>query len=188
MATSAMEAALSIISLVIFAAPCACACAHNTPGSSVPARPIPEHAFIKFRRSSILILSFVQPRGRARKIAHHVIDRFAAFFPRKCSEPEQRRWPSFLFSGTKLNVVRFPHPQRSFHDPIQKVFHFPAARASELPSPASPCRQSRQPARGGQRGCPQGRRHFSKDFPGTRFFPRPKCPGAVPQQRWRSLR
>src|SRR5260370_157312 len=43
MATSAMEAALSIISLVIFAAPFACACAHSTPGNSVPASPIPAH-------------------------------------------------------------------------------------------------------------------------------------------------
>src|ERR1700716_2066154 len=152
MATSAMEAALSIISLVIFVAPCACACAHNSPGNSVPASPIPEHAFMKFRRSSILILSFMQPRGRARKIAHHPFGPFALFCSRKCIGPEQRRWLSFLFSGTKLNVVRFPHPQRSFHDAIQEVFHFPAARASELRSPESPCRQSRQPARHRNRG------------------------------------
>src|SRR6267143_2452605 len=111
MATSAMEAALSIISLVIFAAPCACACAHNTPGNSVPASPIPEHVFMKFRRSSILILSFMQPRGRARKIAHHPFGPFALFCSRKCMGPEQRRWPSFLFSGTKLNVVRFRIPK-----------------------------------------------------------------------------
>src|SRR5882762_1619916 len=180
MATSATEAALSIISLVILAAPCACACAHSTPGNSVPASPIPEHVFMKFRRSSILILSFMQPRGRARKIAHHPFGPFALFCSRKCMGPEQRRWPSFLFSGTKLNVVRFPHSQRSFHDAIQEVFRFPAARASGLPSPASPCRQGRQPSRRRQGGCPKSRRHFSKDFPGTRFFPGPACPGAVP--------
>src|SRR5882762_3529282 len=50
-----MAAALSIISLVIFFAPCACACAHSTPGNSVPASPIPEQVFMKFRRSSMVL-------------------------------------------------------------------------------------------------------------------------------------
>src|SRR5580704_8893362 len=62
--TSAMAAALSIISLVIFFAPSACACAHKSPGNSVPASPIAEHVFMKFRRCSIRFLqSFVRSRA-----------------------------------------------------------------------------------------------------------------------------
>src|ERR1700693_5319267 len=53
-----MAAAFSIISLVIFFAPCVCACAHRTPGNSVPAKPIPEQVFMKFRRSSMVLLPF----------------------------------------------------------------------------------------------------------------------------------
>src|ERR1700687_1279703 len=100
MATSAMEAALSIISLVILAPPCACA--HNTPGNRVPASPIPEHVFMKFRRSSILILSFMQPRGRARKIAHHAINHFAAFLV-----PENAR------DQRSADGLRFFFPERN---------------------------------------------------------------------------
>src|SRR5215472_8069844 len=59
MATSAIVAALSIISLVIFFAPCASTCAHNTTGNRLPASPIPEHALMKSRRSSILFLQSI---------------------------------------------------------------------------------------------------------------------------------
>src|SRR5262249_48507271 len=58
---SAMAAAFSIISLVIFRAPCASA--HNTPGNRVPPSPIAEQDFMKFRRSSI---DFLQHSSRAR--------------------------------------------------------------------------------------------------------------------------
>src|ERR1700674_1879348 len=189
MATSAMEAALSIISLVIFAAPCACACAHSTAGNSVPARPIPEHVFMKFRRCSILILPIVQSRRRARKISHLRFGGFAAFFISENTMGQSSAdGPPFLFSRTKPDVVAFPHTERSFHDPTQEVFHFPTARASEFPSPASPYRKSRQPTRRGQRGGSQGRRYFSENFSGARFFSRPECASPVPQQRWGPLR
>src|ERR1700704_1999125 len=180
MATSAMEAALSIISLVIFVAPCACACAHSTPGNSVPARPIPEHVFMKFRRSSILILSFRSPAGA--RVRYHTTALAVSrpfLFP-KMQWARAAPMALFLFSGTKLDVVGFPHAERSFHDPTQEVFHFPAARTSEFPSPASPCRKSRSPARRGQRGGPQGRRYFSENFSGARFFSRTERAGPVP--------
>src|SRR5260370_15684418 len=93
-----MEVGLSIIFLVVLGAPCACACAHNTPGNSVPASPIPEHVFMKFRRSSIFILSFVQPRGRARKISHHRFGGLAAFFvPVNARGQSSARVPRFFF-------------------------------------------------------------------------------------------
>src|SRR5260370_4186650 len=130
-----MAAAFSIVSLVIFFA--ACACAHNTPGKSVPARPIPEQVFTKFRRSSMLVLLFVESRRRARKIPHHgphplhTVDRFlvrgvvsdcpaAAFFAR-----------------TLHTIVRFAHPERSFHDTVHAVFGFPVHLASEFLPAAS---------------------------------------------------
>src|SRR5258707_12468487 len=72
MGTSAMAAAFSIISLVIFFAPCACACAQSTPGKSVPARPIPEQVFMKFRRSSISLTSPSRNHAGAR-VRYHTI-------------------------------------------------------------------------------------------------------------------
>src|ERR1700722_14421545 len=59
-----MAAALSIISLVIFFVPSACACAHKTPGNSVPARPIAEHVFMKFRRCNISFLQMFLSSAR----------------------------------------------------------------------------------------------------------------------------
>jgi hypothetical protein len=54
------------ISLVIFFALCVCACAHNTPGNNVPARPIPEQVFMKFRRSTMHALPICAlPQARA---------------------------------------------------------------------------------------------------------------------------
>src|SRR2546421_9431587 len=53
MLTSAIEAAASIISRVIFGAACAWACAHSTPGNNVDPKPIPVQAAINRRRSSM---------------------------------------------------------------------------------------------------------------------------------------
>src|SRR5260370_20637213 len=93
-----MEPALSITSLVICSAPGSVACPHSTPGNSVPASPIPEHVFMKFRRSTIFILSSVQPCERARKISHHRLNRFAAFFgPENAGGQSSTDGPRFFF-------------------------------------------------------------------------------------------
>src|SRR4029077_14661424 len=97
-----MAAAFSIISLVIFFAAWAFACAHSTPGKSVPARPIPEHVFMKSRRSSIFILPIGQSRRRARKISQHPLCPVAAFLrSQNGEEPWRRGSLSLLFSGRK---------------------------------------------------------------------------------------
>jgi hypothetical protein len=57
---------------------------------------------MKFRRSSILILSFMQPRGRARKIPHHPFGRFVAFFV-----------PENAASQSSADGLRFFFPERN---------------------------------------------------------------------------
>src|SRR5947207_13951765 len=130
-----MAAALSIISLVIFFAPSAFACAHNTPGKSVPAKPIPEHVFMKFRRSSIFILPIGQSRRRARKISQRPPAQSQLFPESGGSGP--RGWRSFLYSGAERTVVRFKHPERSFHGAIRKMLRCDVCVASDTLSPAA---------------------------------------------------
>src|ERR1700688_4244405 len=97
-----MAAAFSIISLVIFFTPCACACAHNAPGKSVPAKPIPENVFMKFRGSSILTLLFAQSPRRARKISQHALGRFPAFLvPEDARRQSSSDGPRFFFPERK---------------------------------------------------------------------------------------
>src|SRR5437899_1700305 len=96
-----MADAFSIISLVIFFAPSAFACAHNTPGKSVPARPIPEHVFMKFRRSSIFILRIGQSAGA--RVRYHSIRRpgRSSFYSHECEESERRHRDRFFILERK---------------------------------------------------------------------------------------
>src|SRR5712692_4057180 len=182
-----MAAAFSIISLVIFFGAWACACAHSTPGNSVPARPIPEQVFMKLRRSSIFILLIGQSPG-ARVRYHSTPSAGSQLFCCQNSGGHTPAMAPISFSRAKLNVVRFVHLERSFHDPSQKVFDFPATRACDFLAPASANDNGRESSRRRERSCPQGSGDYSENFPGTCFFSWSECPGAIPQQRRGPLR
>jgi len=105
--------------------------------------------------------------GRARKIATPPLRLFPLFLFPENAGTRADRWPSFLFSE-RLNVVTIPHPQRSFHDPIQEFFIFLSlVLLSSLSGISMPSRPTT--ARRRQGGRPQGRRHFSK-FSRNAFF------------------
>src|SRR6266850_658677 len=126
MGTSAMAAAFSIISLVIFFAPCACACAHRTPGNSVPASPIPEHVFMKFRRSSMLLLLF---EFFFRRVPYHTNS------STRCAD--HLLGEDKADSSIGKTVVRCRHLERSIHGAIRKIVRFFDRPALDLCSPAS---------------------------------------------------
>src|SRR6266436_2167042 len=140
-----MAEALSIISLVIFFAPCACACAHSTPGNSVPASPIPEQVFMKFRRSS-MVLPPLNPSSGAYDITPTASGNCAACLFR------MRKAGSRLSSCR--SVVRCRHLERSLHGALRKIVRFLDWPALDLHSVAHANGDGRQSSRGGEGSCP----------------------------------
>src|ERR1700704_1810791 len=140
-----MAAALSIISLVIFFAPCACACAHSTPGNSVPASPIPEQVFMKFRRSG-MVLPPLKPFFRRVRYHTNSLKQWRRMFL-----PDERPGP--CLSSCK-NVVRCRHLERSLHGALCKIVRSLDWPALELHSAAHANGDGRQFSRGGAGSYP----------------------------------
>src|SRR5258706_7704238 len=123
-----MAAAFSIISLVIFFAPCAGAGAHSTPGRSVPASPIPEHVFMKFRRSSMVLLPF---ESFFRRVPYHTNS------STRCAGGLFRIGEDKADSSIGKTVVRCRHLERSIHGAIRKTVRFLDRTDLDLCFPAS---------------------------------------------------
>src|SRR5215469_13767412 len=180
MDTSAMAAALSIISFVIFVAPCVCACAHNTPGNNVPAKPIPEQVFMKFRRSSIFILHTCHSCAR---VPYHITRLPTASWKKRTALPAGLSlWPLRSLLSV-WNPVSCLYLERSCDETLRKAFRILPSLALRLRFPSDARCQSQQLICR-TRHHPHGPRHHSQTFSRTRLFPRSSRRGAT-SQHWR---